>query len=507
MPSIGELFIQLGVLGNANELKKANQELQKSNILTQKQTKLEKARAEALEKIQKAQTRQEKREIAKRYQAKKANIEKEANLKMQLAENKALKGNIAQWATYAHAVSMASSIAVSSLKKVYSEIDKVMNYGLNMKNIGMTTSTSLGVLQGYGRVAHKLNPNISEESVMQQLARINQAYDTFRAGDPEEVKGLLSDRLPIYGAKAQSFFSRVMGLQIKSAVDFFEGLRDVIAGETPERQVNILRNAGLDESLLPMLRLSRADFEAEQARMMQYALSEQQLEEQANTAIAINEFKQHFQDFVQQVFGTFTPILESLVSNVEKNLPQIFNWVQEFSKKVREHLPEIQATIKRIFDYVFKGELTTVLKNLSHILSVIAKFLGFDAEKERAKQEDAKAKKSIYYDETDGTFKVAEGQLSGNNQASLNRLNQRLKVVGENAFQTAQGWGYGELNGVDFQKIYNKHLREFNANPAADAAAQYMSPINIENINVTTNPNNVGGIVNDAQLQCGLNPS
>ena len=60
MPSIGELFIQLGVLGNANELKKANQEFQKSNILKEKQAKLDKARAEALEKIQKAQTKQEK---------------------------------------------------------------------------------------------------------------------------------------------------------------------------------------------------------------------------------------------------------------------------------------------------------------------------------------------------------------------------------------------------------------------------------------------------------------
>ena len=35
MPSIGELFIQLGVMGNANELKNANKELQKANILTQ----------------------------------------------------------------------------------------------------------------------------------------------------------------------------------------------------------------------------------------------------------------------------------------------------------------------------------------------------------------------------------------------------------------------------------------------------------------------------------------
>lgn len=498
MPSIGELFIQLGVMGNANELKKANLELQKSNILTQKQTKLEKARAEALEKIQKAQTRQEKREIAKRYQAKKANIEKEANLKMQLAENRALKTNIAQWATYAHVVSMASSIAVSSLKKVYSEIDKVMNYGLTMKNIGMTTSTSIDTLQGYGRVAHALNPNVPEEAVMQQLAKINQAYAKLKVGNPNDVLGLLNPDIVTYSKKAQDFYGKVIGQQIKTGVEFFEALRNVIAGESPEQQTNILRDAGLDESLLPMLRLSRADFEAKQAELMKYALDEQQLEEQANTAIAVNQFKQHFQDFVQHVFGTFTPILESLVSNVEDNLPQIFEWVQTFSNKVKEHLPEIQTTIKRIFDYVFKGELTSVLKNLSHILSVIAKFLGFDAE-------DEKAKNSIYFDTSDGKFKVADGQLSEKNQKELDKLNTRFNSpgIGENAFRA----NYGGLNGVDFQKLYTRGLRDFNANPKADAEAQYMSPVNIENINVTTNPNNVNSIVNDAQLQCGLNPS
>ena len=128
MGSIGELFIQLAVMGNANELKKANAELQKSNILTQKQEKLDKARAEALEKVRKAQTLLEKKEIVKRFHAKKEKIEQEARLRSQLAEAKALKANIAQWATYAHMVQMAVSSVVNGIKKIKDEIEKTETY-------------------------------------------------------------------------------------------------------------------------------------------------------------------------------------------------------------------------------------------------------------------------------------------------------------------------------------------------------------------------------------------
>lgn len=346
MPSIGELFIQLGVLGNANELKKANQEFQKSNILKEKQAKLDKARAEALEKIQKAQTKQEKRDAVKQYKEKKANIEKETNLKLQLAENKALKGNIAQWATYAHAVSMASAIVISSLKKIYDEVDKVTSYGQNMMNIGMTTSTSIPELQKYGRVAHALNSSVSEESVMQQMAKLNQAYDFYKAGNPSKLMSMLNGgELAQLGASG--FYKDVITRKVPNATSFLEGLRQAIQGKSPERQANIIQASGLDQSLLPMLRMSTEEFQKYASELQRDALSEKQLEEQAKTRARLNVFQQHFQDFELRVFSKFTPYVEKIMKVVDDHLPSILSFTEDTFNKASELFDHLAETLQR----------------------------------------------------------------------------------------------------------------------------------------------------------------
>lgn len=485
MASIGELFIQLGVLGNANELRKANLEFQKANILAKKQAKLEKLRAEYLEKINKAQDKAEKRKYAQQYKEKKRRIEQEATLRTQLAEKRALKGNIAQWASYAHVVSMSASLAVNAIKKVYTEIEKITSYGQNMLNIGMTTSIPLGMLQAYGRVAHALNPKVSEAGLMQQLARINQAYDLFKAGIPDDVYNLFGNNFHVFGKKSQAFFTRALNPNA-TAVDFIEGLRDVIQGEAPERQVNLLRNAGLGEELLPLLRLSREDFEAKKAEMMQYALTEDQLEEQAKTAERINVFKQHFEDFTQHVYGTFTPLLERMIKKIEANLPQIFKWVED-------NLPVIKKKAEELINFLKSEEVANAINGLIYVIKWIATRLGFDPEAE-------KAKKSMFYNPETNKMEYKEGRLTEEQERALAVLNGNLARY----HSFSDEYVPGSLREVDFKSLYLTGKRNFGANPIADAQAGFMSPINIENVNLNTTPQTMENLVDDTMFQCGL---
>lgn len=368
MPSIGELFIQLGVMGNANELKKANQELQKSNILTQKQAKLDKLRAEYLEKIQKAQDKQQKRELAKQYKAKKANIEKETSLKLQVAEGKALRGNIAQWATYAHAVTMAASVAVNALKKINDEMQKVASYGQSMVNIGMGTSAPIPELQKYGRVAQALNANTSEAQVMQQMAKMNQAFELYKSAynfsDLEQMMDV--GRLTQLGAGG--LYSDVINKRITNAGDYLEAVRRSIQGQTPENQVNILKAAGLDEALLPMLRMSKEEFDSAANKAQQNALSEQQLQELAEIKNSFAQITQHVSNIYQQVFAKISPVLLELYNAFDK-------FISAYASKIVDYVNIAVTFWKQLFENYFKPLIKSL--PIKEIKEFIVEFLRF----------------------------------------------------------------------------------------------------------------------------------
>lgn len=337
MASIGELFIQLGVLGNANELKKANAEFQKANILAQKQAKLEKLRAEYLERIQKAQTKAEKQELTRQYKAKKALIEQKAVLDIKNAEQKLLRANIAQWATYAHAVTMAANVAVNAIRKINDEVQKAASYGQNMINIGMTTSASVSELQRYGRVASALNANLSEQAVAQKLAQISQAFDLTKMGDFSQVLSMIDDsKIGLLGGRARSLYGDIIGGKVRTGSAYFERLREVIAGETPERKTNILRAFGLDENYLPMLNMGRGEFDNYASKLMRDAQTEEQLKELAEIKARLNVIKQHFDDFVMRVFSNLAPYLEDAYTVLDANLPNILSFVDGLISWVKD---------------------------------------------------------------------------------------------------------------------------------------------------------------------------
>lgn len=368
MASVGELFIQLGVLGNANELKKANAEFQRANILAEKQAKLEKLKAEYREKLNKAETKAQKMEVAKQYKAKKALIEKKAELDLQNLEQKKLRANIAEWATYAHAVTMACNVAINAIKKINDEVQKATSYGQNMINLGMTTSTPLAYLQKYGRVANALNSNISEQQVAQRMAQFNQALDTAKSGNWNEILGLIDqNKASTLGSKANALIGKIFSNQVGDATTYFEEIRNLISGETPERKVNLLKAFGLDENYLPMLNMGRGEFENYASELMKNAQTEEQLRELADIKARLNIVKQHFDDLVIRIFGELAPTFESIYKAIDENLPHILSFIDLFIEWFKETFTA--EKIQKIVD--FAKDLYTVLRSLWNAISPI----------------------------------------------------------------------------------------------------------------------------------------
>lgn len=367
MPSIGELFIQLGVMGNANELKNANKELQKANILTQKQAKLDKLRAEALEKIQKAQTQQEKREIARQYRAKKAKVEQEASLKLKVAENKALQNNIAQWATYAHAVTMAASVAVNAMKQIYNASDKLMTKGQNWANVNATTSLGLGTLQRYGKTANILNSNASEMGTAQSLSALNTKFTHAKLNPGAAIGGLINQELAQQlGLDSAEMVEKLYSGEISNASQYMEYVRGLIAGKSPETQNLIAQAYGVDENLLPMLRLTSAEFEKISEASNKFALTEEQLETLSKYKIEIGVIQKQLTDMFDQIVYEYTPYVKDIYIKVG-------DMAQEIFPEVKRVIGEIKDEFSKISYNDFKDAMKLVLETTELIVKAVAK--------------------------------------------------------------------------------------------------------------------------------------
>ena len=357
MSSIGELFIQLGVLGNANELKKANQEFQKANALTEKQNKLDKLRAETLERIQKAETKAEKRKIAEQYRAKKLNIEKQSALKMQLLEKKGLQANIAQWATYAHMVSMASNMAVNSIKKINAEFEKMTTSNRQWANITGRTSSSYASLMKYGRIASLANPNLNPEQVASMLAGLNQKFFVGRqTGDYSSFVN--SELANIIGSDSSRLFNRVYNGEFKTFESYLEAIRGTIAGKSPEMQSSIAQAfLGGDDSLLPMLQMGGAQFASLLQTATRGQLSESQVQANAKIGQEIEAIKQHIENVKNGLLNDLTPFVK-----------QFWVTLDNFITYIEPHISKTGEFLAKLYEF-FEPTITEIKNTWKHFIT------------------------------------------------------------------------------------------------------------------------------------------
>ena len=367
MASIGELFIQLGVLGNANELKKANQEFQKANVLAEKQAKLEKLRAEYLEKIQKAQNKAEKQELVKQYKAKKTRIEQQTNLRLRTQEQKALQSNIAQWATYAHMVTLASAQVISAIKKINDEAEKQLLNSQVWNNLKNQVSTPYNTLRAYAKAGNLANPSMSEEAVAGQLINLNSRFDLAKRNGSWD--SLVNSDVNLYGADAQKLYGQVFSRQITDFADYLERVRSLIAGRNPEEQRNLVQGFLGDDSLLPMLQMSKEQLSPLLQKAMSGQLSEGQIEEGARLRQEISAIQSHLNNLKDQFINAFLPKIRDIWQKIDAIATKLIPSTEEtnkFQAKVYNFFKPTITEIKATWDKFIteNKDIVKVLRSL-----------------------------------------------------------------------------------------------------------------------------------------------
>lgn len=256
MPSIGELFVELGVVGNTKELKKTLADMKEGLRLTQKEIALNKLKLKLINDIAKAQSPADKKRITSLYlQERKAILDKDniANVDKQISGHKALASNIA-------GVVKGVGLFVGALTGAAVALNNLTNSLVSsnqaMLDLTRTTDIAQGTFQKWGSIGKMLGV----ENADQQLASLNQR---------------LFD-LMLTGEGARGFQLAGINPMGQDAEGVLEQLRARVSGMDDTTATYLLQQMGLDPKMLHLLRMSRSEFEALGQTIKKYQLSPEQ---------------------------------------------------------------------------------------------------------------------------------------------------------------------------------------------------------------------------------------
>lgn len=277
MPSLGELFVQLGVVGDVRPLQEAINKTKENIALQEKQLKLDNLRAKALEDIRKAQTKSEKQGIAKRYNQEKNLILQKSELtgmQKQLAAGRAVAGNLSTMVTGFIGLAGAIAGAGIALNKLADNLTSSNQAWIDFKR---TTDLGLENLQKYAGVASVLDKSLGMDGAAGSIAQLNDRLFELR----------------LTGEGARGFQLAGIDPRGLDAFGVLERLRDRVAGMNNTAASYLLRQMGLDPKLLPLLRMSRDEFEKLGETINRYQLTDEQREkiQQLNTQLSIADMK------------------------------------------------------------------------------------------------------------------------------------------------------------------------------------------------------------------------
>ena len=244
--SVGELFIELGIIGDDEGGKK-----------------VAKALDEAIEKAQKAQKQLQKqgKETEK--------VEK---------KNKNVAKSIQNTAKSIGGLITAVAGAVVALNKLANSLVQQNQYWINLTR---NSDIALKTFQKWGQVGAAMDASLGEQGAAGALAELN--------------KRLFEMKLTGEGYEGFAF----AGIMPTNAEDVLEQLRGRIKGLNDTAATAMLERLGLDPRMLSVLRMTREEFEALNAEMEKYRLTpeqRQQIQEFHKQMSIINVKMQYFKD-------------------------------------------------------------------------------------------------------------------------------------------------------------------------------------------------------------------
>lgn len=335
MPSLGELFIELGVVGDVKPLEKANNTLKDAIKNIEKQIEANKRLLEYKEALKNATTKGDKALIKSNFvkTLEKERLEEtiDANEKT-IAGKKKLAKTMAGVVKGAGAVIAAFSGAVFALNKLSEAL--IQN---NQAWINFTRQTDLGLqaLQKYAGVAALLDASLGEEGA---------------AGSIAQLEKRLFD-LKLTGQGARGFILAGVNPLGQDAFGVIEQLRNRIKGLNNNAATYLLEQMGLDPRLLPLLRLTRHEFLELQRTVERYKLSDEQREaiQKLNIQLSIAGQKLKFlKDRIALMLLPAFVKLAGFMATIVEAFVKLVDWLQNSdttAAKVTKSILAIAAAI------------------------------------------------------------------------------------------------------------------------------------------------------------------
>ena len=315
---LGELFIKLTTKGNTKELEKALKQLKEADKETSRQLKLKKDLA-------KATTDEEKQLIKKNYEQKREIDATQKLINKQKERNQAIISSIKGFAGFVSAVSLAVGV-----------LDRFVNANAKANQSVLTISKSTGIsadtINKYASASMDKNINVTRESVAQTFDRLATSLRMQQMGqDTSLLQGM--QILASRGGKPFTSY----GL---NAEQFFEQLREGIKGVSDEWASHALTTMGISPDLLPMLRMSKEEFDKTKNRF----LSEKEMTEEQKMVQELSEMKGQINKTIQLLELRLIPIIANIYKVIEKITAKIPKFLQ--GKDLPENTPkDVKDTI------------------------------------------------------------------------------------------------------------------------------------------------------------------
>lgn len=246
MASLGELFVELGVIGDVEPLKQTREEMKKAEKEAQRLVKF-------IQDYNKATSDTEKKLIKENHE-RAINIDK---LDEQIKAHEALAGKVAGFIKGAAAIVTAVTGAVFAINHMTDALFRQNQVWINLLR---QTDTGLSTFQKYAGVASVLDKSLGMEGAAGSIEALNEKLF----------------QLALTGEGANGFLLAGINPLGQTPEGIMEQLRARVSGMSDTSATYLLKQMGIDPRMLAMLRMTREEFEALNAEIKKYQLNEGQ---------------------------------------------------------------------------------------------------------------------------------------------------------------------------------------------------------------------------------------
>lgn len=330
--SLGDLFVQLGVVGDAKEIDDVIKKAEKQLKLTQEQIKANEKIKETGKQFEQSFKFGKISEQFKKFQMGfRAGFSGKNGVNGLISGlSQGLKmaggGGLAAAAGIGLAVGAIVGVGIATVK-AYQAIDRLteslVNNNQQWVNLANQTDLVFDRLQGYAGVAGLLDKSLGAGGAANSIAQLNER---------------LFD-LQLTGQGARGFQIAGINPTGQDALGVLEQVRNRISGLKNTQATYLLKQIGLDPKLLPMLRMTADEFEHLRQVEQRYILTEEQRRDIQQMNIQLEIAKQKWQYLKDRAILAIMPHFVRLTKNLAF-LVDIFikgaKWIGDWNKKLHD---------------------------------------------------------------------------------------------------------------------------------------------------------------------------